>query len=151
MAESLADYDSVQTFIVSPNDIVARAANIESDSQSIVDSLTAIVHALESLNLGWAGKTAQEAKDFGNRWTAVAKELFGTDDHPEDGALNIVVEGVYIVASLFAGAEQALKDFFTAMTAALADKSDPVPPKSIFDETTTAVTEIWDQGPVRTG
>src|SRR3954447_8452951 len=143
MAQSLADYDNVLTFIVSPNDIVAQAKKIESDSQAIVDSLNVIVHTLQSLNLGWAGKTAQEAKDFGDRWTAVAEELFGTDDHPENGALNIVLAGVGIVASLFAGAEQGLKDFFVNMTMALAAPGDSGPPTSITDVTTTAVTETW--------
>ncbi|MDN3357277.1 hypothetical protein [Actinomadura sp. DC4] len=145
MPDSLADYDSVQTFIVSPRDILVHARNIESDSQVIADSLGVIVDALQSLNLGWAGKTAQEANDFGDRWTAVAKELFGTDDHPEDGALNIVLDGVYIVASLFAGAEQGLKDFFTDMTTALAGDGggDSGHPASITDVTTTAVTETW--------
>jgi hypothetical protein len=143
MAQSLADYDNVQTFIVSPNDIVAQAKKIESDSQAIVDSLNVIVHTLQSLTLGWAGKTAQEAKDFGDRWTAVAEELFGTDDHPENGALNIVLAGVGIVASLFAGAEQGLKDFFVNMTMALAAPGDSGPPTSITDVTTTAVTETW--------
>ncbi|MFB9835735.1 hypothetical protein [Actinoallomurus acaciae] len=146
MAESLADYDSVQTFIVSPRDILVHARNIEAYSQSIADSLGTIVDTLQGLNLGWAGKTAEEANDFGDRWTAVAKELFGTHDHPEKGALNIVLDGVYIVASLFAGAEQGLKDFFTNMTTALADTSgggDSGHPDSITDPTVTAVTETW--------
>jgi hypothetical protein len=144
MAESLADYDSVQVFLVSPNDILAHARNIEADSKSIATSLGTIADTLGELNLGWAGKTAEEAKDFGNRWTAVGKELFGTDDHPENGALNIVVDGVYIVASLFAGSEQALKDFFTNMTTALAEPGGgDSGHTSITDVTTTAITETW--------
>jgi hypothetical protein len=145
MAESLADYDSVQAFIVSPSDILAHARNIEADSQSISDSLGTIVDTLQSLNLGWAGKTAEEANDFGDRWTAVAQELFGTDANPEKGALNIVLDGVYIVASLFAGAEQGLKDFFNNMTTALAGDGggDSGHPDGITDVTMTAVTETW--------
>jgi hypothetical protein len=146
MAKSLADYDSVQVFTVAPNDIVVHARIVEGHATSIAGSLSNIVTTLQDLNLGWAGKTAEEANDFGNRWTAVGKELFGTHDHPEDGALNIVVDGMYIVAALFAGAEQGLKDFFNHMlTAVMAPGGggDAGHPASITDVTVTAVTETW--------
>jgi hypothetical protein len=144
MADSLVDYDGVQSFYVAPDDIVMYAKSMEADVQIISDSLDVIVKTLSHLNLGWSGKTAQEAKDFGDRWTMVAKDVFGSKDHPEKGKLNLVLDGVYTVASLFATGEQGLKDFFTEMTTALASGgSNSGPPTSITDATTTAVTETF--------
>lgn len=146
MPDSPADYDSTQTFFVWPSDILVHAENIRLDSQSIADCLGTIVNTLQGLNLGWAGTTAQEAKDFGDRWTAVAEELFGTKDNPQSGALNIVLDGVYTVGALFAGAEAGLRDFFNNMTAAIeggGGGDTGAGHTSITDPTTTAVTETW--------
>jgi uncharacterized protein YukE len=164
MPDVNADYDRVDSFHVYPDDLVTHGNNIKDHNQTVADSLTNIVNVLSDLHLGWAGKTSQEAKDFGDKWDAVAEELFGTKDHPEKGVLNAIAGGVLTVADLFSKTEHTLADFFDKFSQALtgggsehtlADLFDKLsqaltggggsdtPPQSITDVTTTAVTEQW--------
>ncbi|GAA4620328.1 hypothetical protein GCM10023196_003880 [Actinoallomurus vinaceus] len=151
MAVSDVDYDSVTTFYVNPHnnvpgDLVSHTNNIVASNQNIVDALSTINKTLSDLNLGWAGKTSQEAKDFGDRWNAVMKELFGTEDEPSIGALNLIATGLYTAAGTFAQAEHALMDFFGNFVNALWSSTgggSGGAPQSITDATMTAVTETW--------
>jgi uncharacterized protein YukE len=138
-----ADYDRCDSFYVAPDDLVKHGNNIKNHNQTVADSLTNIANTLGDLQLGWAGKTAEEAKAFGDQWNAVAEELFGTDDHPENGVLNAIAGGVLTVADLFSKTEHAIADYFDKFAQALMSPGDgsgsghPVN----TDVTTTAVTE----------
>lgn len=156
-----ADYDHVDSFHVYPDDLVTHGHEIKHHNQTVADSLANIVHVLSDLHLGWAGKTSQEAKDFGDKWQAVAEELFGTKDDPEKGVLNTIAGRVLAVADLFSKTEHALADFFNKFSQDLmagnsstssADGAggdmDARPqvrrrPQNLTDATTTAVTEKW--------
>jgi hypothetical protein len=140
-----ADYDHVDSFHVYPDDLVTHGNSIKQHNQDIADSLLNIVNVLQDLHLGWAGKTSEEAKAFGDQWNAVAAELFGSDDHPENGVLNAIAGGVLTVADLFSKTEHALVDFFDKFAQALlaGDGGSDTPPQSVTDPTTTAVTEQW--------
>ncbi|MCO6004187.1 WXG100 family type VII secretion target [Actinoallomurus purpureus] len=143
------NYDAVDSFYVYPDELVTHGNNIKHNNQIVADSLSNIINTLRDLRLGWAGRTSDEAKDFGDRWNAVAEELFGTKEHPEKGVLNDIAAGVLIVAGLFSTTEHALADYFGKFYQALSGGSggdgggsDGVP-QSITDPTTTAVTEEW--------
>jgi hypothetical protein len=146
MPDVHADYDRVDSFHVYPDDLVTHGNRIKDHNQTVADSLTNIVNTLSALHLGWAGKTSEEAKDFGDKWDRVAEELFGTKDHPEKGVLNAIAGGVLTVADLFSKTEHTLADFFNKFSQALTSGGDggsDTPPQSITDVTTTAVTEQW--------
>ncbi|GAB2836850.1 hypothetical protein GCM10027176_46540 [Actinoallomurus bryophytorum] len=140
------DYDAAILY-VDPDGIKARADDLETLAKDVVDSLEHIETTLSALQLGWAGKTADEAKDFGDRWELVMKELFGSNDHPETGVLNAIVNGLLTTRGDFAKAEDALVQFFQQFgdhLAAGGDSSTPTSaPPSITDLNLTAITETW--------
>ena len=153
MPHPAVDYDAVALFGVYPQGIVEHAKNIEKSVVAIGDSLGRIIATFEKLELGWAGKSAQEAEDFAKEWIAVGDELFGPKGKPEQGALNIVLTGVKTVAYLFAHTEHGIADFFHQISVALSqpgsgvegDGAAKVPGHgdSVIDVTRTAVTETW--------
>lgn len=146
MSKINADYDS-SLIQVNPDGLNMKAKTLESLAQDVQTSLVNIEHALASLQLGWAGKTASEAKDFQGRWDTAMRELFGSDDHPETGVLNAIVDGVLTVQANFAIAETALVSFFNEFGQGLSGGGDTPtptsPPPNIDDVQITAITEIW--------
>ncbi|MFB6892567.1 WXG100 family type VII secretion target [Kitasatospora sp. NPDC056327] len=52
--------------------------DVENSLRSIVDSLVAIETVLGELRLGWAGQTADQAKELFDQWNACMTELIGT-------------------------------------------------------------------------
>lgn len=145
MPHANADYDAANLY-VDPDGLKGKADNLERLAENVADSLLNIENALSALQLGWAGKTAEEAKDFGNRWETVMKELFGSKDQPQTGVLNAIVDGLLTTRGDFATAEDALTQFFKQFGDNLAngDSSTPTsPPPSINDLTLTAITETW--------
>jgi hypothetical protein len=143
MADVHADYDRVDSFHVSPDDLVTHGNNIKNHNQDIADSLTNIVNVLSDLHLGWAGKTSEEAKAFGHKWEAVAEELFGTKDHPENGVLNAIAAGVLTVADVFSKTEHTWADYFNGFATALMGGGGDGKHDNQLDPTKTAVTEQW--------
>jgi hypothetical protein len=153
MPNPAVDYDAVTLFGVNPQGIIEHAKKIEESATVITESLGRIIATLDKLELGWAGKSAQEAEDFGNRWVAVGKELYGPPDNPQEGALNIVLNGVYTVAYLFAVTEHGIADFFDQISVALLNPGSGgngranIPPASdsINNTDQTAITENWPE------
>lgn len=148
-----ADYDAANLY-VDPDGLKVKADALEGLAENVVDSLSNIEHALAALQLGWAGKTADEAKDFGNRWETVMKELFGSKDHPDTGVLNAIVDGLLITRDDFAEVEITLAEFFqkfaeglgkpdTTPLPSLGTGGDNASPMSITDTNNTAITETW--------
>src|SRR5882757_1138775 len=72
-----------------------------------------------TLELGWAGDTADEAQAFVNKWNSKMDELFGTADHPEDGVLVVMAGGLDAAAIGYsqtdAQVEQMFKEFATVL------------------------------------
>ena len=140
-----ADYDHVDSLTVDPVTLTTRGNNLKDLGQTVADSLDRINGIWNDLKLGWMGKTADEAKDFIDRWNAVMGELYGSKEHPENGVLNEIVTGVLTVAWIFGQTEHTLFQFFTDFQHGLAGggSSGDTPPASITDTTDTAVTETW--------
>jgi hypothetical protein len=141
-----ADYDHIDRFNVDPVTLETRGKNLKDLGQTIADSIDRINNIWSELKLGWMGNTADEAKDYIDRWNAVMDELFGSEKHPEKGVLNAIVEGVLTTAANFAVMEHSLFEFFTKFQQGLAGgsgSSDDSTPKSITDSSSTAVSETW--------
>jgi hypothetical protein len=140
-----ADYDAANLY-ADPDGIKGRADALLNLGKDVAESLENIEKTLSGLHLGWAGQTADEAKDFGDRWETVMKELFGSKDHPETGVLNAIVDGLLTARGNFANAEDALLKFFRDFGDQLgkSDSSTPTSaPPSITDLDLTAITETW--------
>jgi hypothetical protein len=148
MPDTSVDYDGVETFSVDPNGLVASARRIRDHTETIIDSLVRIENTLDQLSLGWAGRTADEVRDFGHRWQNVSWDLFGTEQAPERGVLAVIAGGVATVGNLFARTESSLVQFFETFGQGLVGgsaegESTFGPREDITDIRTTAVTQDW--------
>ncbi|MFI8527551.1 WXG100 family type VII secretion target [Promicromonospora sukumoe] len=148
MSSPSVDYDAVESFSVDPNGLVASARKIKDHTETIIDSLLSIENTLDQLSLGWAGRTADEARDFGRRWQAISWDLFGTEEAPERGVLAVIASGVGTVGDLFAKTEHSLVEFFDTFGQGLVGggaegESSFGPRDDITDIRTTAVTQDW--------
>lgn len=167
MAQTNTDYNAAKLY-VDPDGLKTKADALLAQAENIADSLANINNILSALQLGWAGKTADEARDFGNRWEAVMKELFGSKDNPKKGVMNAIVDGLLATRGNFSKTEDALVQLFKQFGRDLdldlpsgnsaADALDQIgkalknlggnktptsPPPSINDTDLTAITETW--------
>jgi uncharacterized protein YukE len=145
MPQINADYDAANLY-VDPDGLKGKADTLLGLAENVADSLSNIDNTLSALQLGWAGKTADEARDFGNRWEAVMKELFGSKDHPEKGVLNAIVDGLLTTRGNFSLTESGLAELFQKFGENLSGGSSETPtgpPPSINDLNVTAITETW--------
>ncbi|MCP2263284.1 WXG100 family type VII secretion target [Promicromonospora thailandica] len=148
MPDTSVDYDAVESFSVDPNGLVASARKIREHTETIIDSLLTIENTLDQLSLGWAGSSADEARDFGQRWQAISWDLFGTEQAPERGVLAVIASGVATVGDLFARTETSLVEFFETFGQGLVGggsegETSFGPREDITDVRTTAVTQDW--------
>jgi hypothetical protein len=146
MAQINADYDAANLYW-NPDALKSDADALLALANDVADSLGVIESSFAALQLGWAGKTADEAREFGNRWEGVMKELFGSKDHPAMGVLNAIVDGLLIARGNAAKTEDGLLQFFKQFGEHLAsggDSGTPTSaPPSITDLNLTAITETW--------
>lgn len=147
MSEPSVNYDQVAEFSVAPDMIAEHGRQILNLADEAAHSIMRIVDSFKRVEVGWAGDTKKEVKDFNDRWAAVMTELFGTEKNPEKGILPAMAGGVQGVAGLFSATERAIVDSFGQFLGALSetgsDGDSDTPPPSITDATKTAVTEQW--------
>jgi hypothetical protein len=115
---------------VNPDDMFQSATKgIPNLGGQIADSINRIVGTWNDLKLGWIGNTAEEAKDFNDRWAAAISELFGTKAEPDSGLLSQIANGIAMASLNYGGAEDVVTNMFTKMAASLADNgSSDTPP-----------------------
>jgi len=149
-------YDTA-TLNVSPGQLYYSGEMLTNAAIDVVDALNSINATLNGLQLGWAGTTAAEAKDFADQWTAAMIALFGNGKDPKQGTLNQMVTLVNTAAGNFGAAEQAITQMFTSMydsltTHQLASANAPIPAlTTVPDATTSAVGESnWSTAPATT-
>lgn len=106
-----ADYDAV-TMTVAPVDLITAGQQITAAVTEIVDCLNAIDNTLDGLQLGWAGSTAAEAKDFGDQWSAAMIQMFGTKAAPGEGVMNVVIFALMSAGNNYDAAEDAICQMF---------------------------------------
>jgi len=144
-----ADYDTSSIY-VEPDELRSIADRLDSAASDVADAVGRINDQTSGLALGWSGKTQQEAEDFSNQWTRVMKGLFGTEEHPEDGVLNVLVGGLRGAGAGYAKTEHALADMFREFKKHLnsgdggsGGKAPEKAPDDILDTNQTAITEDW--------
>ena len=138
---------NTSSFSINPDEVKKRADEILVLAKDIVDSLNNINDTLSALKMGWAGATADEAQDFGNRWNSVMTELFGDKDHPEKGVLNVIVGGLDAVRWNYAWCEDGVFQMFHKWGLDMMEGSSggtpTTPPPSMNNTDLSAITETW--------
>ncbi|QIQ03514.1 hypothetical protein [Streptomyces liangshanensis] len=140
------NYDASSLYI-DPQSIVTSARLLTTYAQDVADAITRINTTLGDLALGWAGETQQEVDLMNQRWTTVMRGLFGTEDSPESGVLNVMAAGAEAVAAGNAQTEVALRDMFKQFGSAIdAPQGSGTPGSAPADRTDldyTAITADW--------
>jgi hypothetical protein len=140
------DYDHLATFAtISPTELFQRGNNLKPHGENVANSIDHISDIFTGLQLGWAGKTADEAQELSDRWNGVLKDLFGTKENPEKGVLNAIIDGLLTAAGVFDSAEVGIAQFFNDFHNALghSGSGDSGQPESITDPAGTAISERW--------
>lgn len=124
---------------VDPLVLNGSAANLKSAIQNIQDDLSAIITALNDLKISWTGDSATVAAAAAKRWTDVTTELYGTQEHPEQGILNVLSGGIASDAVNYSKCESAVYDMFNLFensleTAPGTGAPAPAPQNSIIDD-----------------
>jgi hypothetical protein len=91
--------------------------------KEVADCINEIVKIWNGLKLGWMGRTADEVRDFSERWTASITQLFGTPDDPKSGALSVIGNAVASAAGNYGQAEDIVMKTFDKVTEALGNES----------------------------
>jgi len=107
-----ANYDS-SSISVDPGGLNSCSDAITAQVQDIANYLGNINNALSNLALSWAGQAANAASTYNTDWASVVQALFGTQDDPSTGALNILVGGLSSAAQNYSAAEAAIAKMFT--------------------------------------
>lgn len=141
-------YDEASLY-VDPQGLVGQSEAMLGLARNVSDSLGRINETFRGLELGWAGRTSEEAQDFADRWEAVMRQLFGTRESPETGVLPVIASGLRMVGANFAVSEQALADFFRQFGEGMegggdgSGRSPDAAPPNLDDINLTAITETW--------
>ncbi|MFI5798080.1 WXG100 family type VII secretion target [Streptomyces sp. NPDC051677] len=141
----LADYD-LSSLYIDPTGLSDSAKNLLAHAKEVADGITAINNTLKGLALGWAGRTQEEVDKMNNQWTSTMRGLFGTEDAPESGVLNVMAAGVMAVAAGNAQTEVALAEMFQNFLKGLSSSGGDLPGSSPQDQTNpdqTAVSTDW--------
>jgi len=103
----MADYDAA-TLSVDPETMNNYINVLTSQAEDVGNLLESVNSTLSALQLGWAGTTADEVQQINDSWTTVMTELFGTQDNPQEGVINVILGGLLQVAAGYSQTEQAL-------------------------------------------
>ncbi|TKA02073.1 WXG100 family type VII secretion target [Actinacidiphila oryziradicis] len=144
----MADYDSA-SLSVDPQTINTFVNALKAQAQDVADTLISINGTLSGLALGWAGDTADEVQVFNDSWTNTMTSMFGTQDDPSKGVLNVIIGGLQEVAVGYSWTELQLagmwQQFYTQLSSA-ASGSAATPtstPPNVGNTNYTAVTEVF--------
>ncbi|GGM21451.1 hypothetical protein GCM10010129_77160 [Streptomyces fumigatiscleroticus] len=123
------DYDAA-AITIDPHEVDEIGKSLLNLAQNVGDAIEGIANASFHLTLGWAGRTASEAKAFGDRWEAVMRELFGSEKNPDEGVLNVMAGTVHGVAVVYSQTEMKIEQTFHDFASGLAGGGDTTTPTS---------------------
>jgi uncharacterized protein YukE len=144
----MADYDSASLYIDTQT-VLDCYNSLKSQTQDMVDDLTSINNQLSALALTWAGQTAQDVQQINDSWTNSMKSLFGTQDDPQSGCLNVILAGLFAIGGGYSVVEDQLqqtwKQFYDQLVAASSSTSSDTSthPQTPLGVPTTAVQEFF--------
>ena len=143
---SEADYDAA-TLSVDPTTINDYYNVLNSQAQEVVSLLESVNSTLAALQLSWAGTTSDEVQQINDSWTSVMTQLFGTQDNPSAGVVNVILTGLLQVAAGYSQTEMSIYQMwlqFYMNLAGAGDASSTMPssaPANQNDPNNTAVIE----------
>ncbi|MET9108260.1 hypothetical protein [Streptomyces zhihengii] len=105
MPESV-DYDAA-LIQIDPETLGADGKRLYDLAREMVESVVRINDTAAALKLGWVAPSADEAHEFGERWTRVMQQMFGEEGSP--GVLPAIAGGVLAAAVGFSRGELALE------------------------------------------
>jgi uncharacterized protein YukE len=106
-----ANWDS-STVSVDMNVMGSVAQAVLTSATNINNYLTDINNSLSGLPISWTGDSASLADDFNKRWSDAATALFGTQNDPSTGILNIITSGLAQAVKNYSGNEGAVAAMF---------------------------------------
>jgi uncharacterized protein YukE len=142
-----AEYNAVN-LSMTPSEISDTGIALELAADEVISALNSINTTLGNLQLGWAGTTATEAKDFVDQWTAAMTNLFGSKKDASGGVLNQAITTLTTAAGNYADAEQSVAAMFNSLSSSLGSATGggsdttPIPASpSVTDGSQSAVGE----------
>ena len=106
-----ANYDTVR-LNVNPQHLHDSAGQLEANVAEINDALGDVITSLGDLKLSWTGPASDSASDFNQRWGAAMTTLFGTQDDPSQGVLNVMTDGLLGAAQNYGSNEYQIKQMY---------------------------------------
>ena len=116
----LANYDD-SSIEVAPAMIQLAAAVIGQNIQNIADALTQINNTLSDLALSWTGSSSALAAQYNDSWQSATTKVFGTQQDPGTGALNMLNNAVEQAVQVYTQTEENITSMFWKYADALAD------------------------------
>jgi len=108
------------TVDVDPMVLHDSAATMTTAAQGILNDLTDIITALNSLKVSWVGDSADAATAATDRWNNMMTLLYGTEDDPSTGILNILTAGLATDAVNYSQCEEQVYTMFNSFESSLA-------------------------------
>lgn len=113
-----ADYD-LTTIKIDPQALGTDGTKLADLAKEIGESVIRINDIAAGLKLGWVAPSAEEAHEFGDRWTRVMTQMFGQEGG-ELGVLPAICGGILSAAVGFSQLEIELWQAFTDFSNELA-------------------------------
>lgn len=114
---------------IDPLSLSKTAADLKKKEEEIARCLKEILDVLGSLDLNWAGQSAEMYQEVQNEWGRVTKNLFGTEKKPQEGVLGALRGGVSAAITNYSKAEhgnhQAFKDFLAHINDGSGEEGGP--------------------------
>ncbi|MGY5029899.1 hypothetical protein ACWC9U_02725 [Streptomyces sp. 900116325] len=117
MPESV-DYD-ISSIKIDPQALGAEGGSLMSFANEIGEAIVRINNTAAALKLGWVAPSADEAHEFGERWTRVMRQMFGEKDG-QIGVLPALAGGILGTAVGFSHLELELESAFVNFSNELA-------------------------------
>ncbi|MFF4652823.1 WXG100 family type VII secretion target [Streptomyces sp. NPDC001380] len=132
MPDIAPDYDSA-TLNIDPAALDTAAQKLIEHAGNIVGSLNRISSSFAELQFQWAGDTAEQVQALNSWWDSVMRDLFGTEENPDQGVLNVMAAGVKAAAVGFSQTEVEIQQMFVKFAEGLAAAGQEPTPDTISD------------------
>jgi uncharacterized protein YukE len=138
-------YDTVK-ITVSPQSLSDTSSHVIGLVQDVANRLQDINTTLNDLQLSWVGTSSSLAAQFTQRWQDAATSLFGTQQDPNEGALNRLADGLQGASGNYDNVEQWAVKSFNQLVANLGSggSSSSSGPSSVINNGNTVVTAITE-------
>lgn len=134
-------YDTAK-ITVSPHTLSDASSRVTSLAEDVANRLQDISTTLSNLQLSWVGPSSGLAAELAQRWQNAATSLFGTQQDPNEGALNRLADGLQAASQNYDSVEQWAVKSFDTLIQNLGDGGGS--PSSVTNTANTVVTAITE-------